>query len=80
MQMLLHVLSFAFLLVVASTALMVPLLLYVMRLADEGWRWQHAALFAAMVAPTDPIAVSGLLKSGRQSGMNLCRHHQTIAL
>ncbi|KAK9828685.1 hypothetical protein WJX72_001519 [[Myrmecia] bisecta] len=63
-KMLLHVLSFAFLLVVASTAMLVPLLLYAFNLRAEGWLWQHAALFAAMIAPTDPIAVSGLLKTG----------------
>ena len=64
MQVLLHVVSFAFLLVMASTAMLAPVLLVGFNLRAEGWRWPHAALFAAMLASTDAVAVSALLKSG----------------
>ena len=64
MQMLGHVLTFAFLMVIASTALMTPILLYVFDLRHTGWMWQHAALFSAMIAPTDAVSVSSVLKKG----------------
>lgn len=64
LQLIAHILSFAFIMVIASTALMTPLLLYVLGLKDVGWHWQHAALFSSMVAPTDAVAVSAILKGG----------------
>ena len=64
LQMLGHVLTFAFLMVIASTALMTPILLYIFDLRHTGWMWQHAALFSAMIAPTDAVSVSSVLKKG----------------
>ena len=66
LQLIAHILSFAFIMVIASTALMTPLLLYVLGLKDVGWHWQHAALFSSMVAPTDAVAVSAILKGGER--------------
>ena len=43
---------------------MLPVLLYVFDLRHNGWYWQHAALFAAMTASTDAVAVGAILKSG----------------
>ncbi|EIE21844.1 hypothetical protein COCSUDRAFT_56295 [Coccomyxa subellipsoidea C-169] len=63
-KMIVHVISFAFLVVIASTAMFVPILLYVLGLKDLGWTWQHAALFSAMIASTDAVAVSAILKKG----------------
>ena len=63
--MIYHVLVFAFLIVIASTALMTPILLYVFDLRSVGWMWQHAALFSAMIAPTDAVSVSSILKKGK---------------
>lgn len=57
-------LTFAFLIVAASTFLSIPILLWVLRLKEEGWTWVHCALFSAMVASTDAAAVSSNLKSG----------------
>lgn len=62
--MIYHVLVFAFLIVIASTALMTPILLYAFDLRNAGWMWQHAALFSAMIAPTDAVSVSSILKKG----------------
>ena len=59
-----HVLTFAFLMVIASTAVMTPILLYIFDLRSTGWLWQHAALFSAMIAPTDAVSVSSVLKKG----------------
>lgn len=64
LQMIYHVLVFAFLIVIASTALMTPILLYAFDLRNAGWMWQHAALFSAMIAPTDAVSVSSILKKG----------------
>ena len=64
--MLWHVLVFAFLMVILSTALMTPILLFLFDLRSSGWKWQHAALFAAIIAPTDAVSVSSILKKGRQ--------------
>eukprot|EP00884_Botryococcus_braunii_P001577 jgi/Botrbrau1/1141/Bobra.0162s0032.1 len=63
-KMLMHVVCFAFLIVMFSTAIYTPLLLYAFGLVGQGWTWQHAALFAAMIASTDAVAVSAILKSG----------------
>ena len=63
-QMIVHVISFAFLMVMASTAILSPVLLYVFGLAELGWRWEHAAMFSAIIASTDAVAVSAVLKSG----------------
>ena len=56
LQMILHVISFAFLMVLASTFIMVPVLLYAFDLRHQGWYWQHAALFAAMASSTVSLA------------------------
>lgn len=43
---------------------------------DLGWHWQHAALFASMVASTDAVAVSAILHSG---GGRPCIFHADAA-
>ena len=65
-QMLIHVICFAFLIVMASTAIFTPVLLYVFQLKKLGWAWEHGALFSAMIASTDAVAVSAILKKGAQ--------------
>jgi NhaP-type Na+/H+ or K+/H+ antiporter len=62
--MLIHVICFAFLIVIASTAVFTPVLLYVFNLRSMGWTWEHGALFSAMIASTDAVAVSAILKKG----------------
>lgn len=62
MQIMLHILCFSFLVVLLSSALITPLLLYVLRLGAYGWNWQHCALFSAVLASTDALAISSLLK------------------
>lgn len=62
--MALHALAFAFLMVAASTLLLVPLLLHGVGLAALGWTWKHVALFNSMVAATDAVSVTASLKQG----------------
>eukprot|EP00798_Chlamydomonas_sp_ICE-L_P021080 gene21080-27963_t len=57
-------LVFAFAIVITSTFLSIPAMLYIVGLSKQGWSWVHAALFSAMVASTDAVAVSANLKSG----------------
>ena len=57
-------LVFAFLVFFGCTALMVPVLLYGLRLSGSGWHWQHAALFTSMVAGTDAVAVAAIISKG----------------
>jgi NhaP-type Na+/H+ or K+/H+ antiporter len=58
------VMSFAFLLVAASTVALIPIMLFALNLQAQNWQWQHAALFSAMIASTDAVAVSAILKKG----------------
>lgn len=69
--MIFHVICFAFLIVIASTAMFVPVLLYVFNLKSMGWSWEHAALFSAMIASTDAVAVSAILKKGGAPHVNV---------
>ena len=64
MQLWVQILAMAFLVVGASTALAIPVMLYVFDLRHEGWSWEYAALFGAMVGPTDAVAIVAILKSG----------------
>lgn len=59
----LKVMVFAFLVVLSTTALMVPLMLYGFGLAAL-WNWAQAALFVSIIASTDAVTVNALLKSG----------------
>lgn len=72
MQVFVHVVSFAFLLVLASTVILTPMLLFLFNLKSEGWQWPDAALFAVMLASTDAVAVSALLKSGESRSASTC--------
>ncbi|KAL4858875.1 Protein ACTIVITY OF BC1 COMPLEX KINASE 3 [Chlorella vulgaris] len=58
----LQVMVFAFLVVLLSCLLATPVLLYGLGLAAHGWHWQHGALFAAMLAPTDALAITAVLR------------------
>jgi hypothetical protein len=51
----------AFLVVGASCVLMVPIMLYVLRL--PGWTWAHACMFGAIVASTDAVAIVAIMRT-----------------
>ncbi|KXZ50129.1 hypothetical protein GPECTOR_17g1002 [Gonium pectorale] len=50
--------------VCTSTLLAVPLMLWGMGLSRYGWGWADVALFNAMVASTDAVAVTSVLRAG----------------
>ena len=72
LQVLLHVMSFAFLVVGMSTAITTVVLIYVFDLRSRGWEWFHAALFSAMLASTDCVAVSSLLHASKVQLSDRC--------
>jgi NhaP-type Na+/H+ or K+/H+ antiporter len=53
----------AFLVVGASCALMVPIMLYMFDLKKYGWTWIHACMFGAIVASTDAVAIVSIMKT-----------------
>ncbi|GLI64224.1 hypothetical protein VaNZ11_007422 [Volvox africanus] len=58
-------LVFAFVLVCTTTLLAVPLMLWGLGLGPRyGWGWADVALFNAMVASTDAVAVTSVLRAG----------------
>ena len=58
-----HSLMLAFVMVILTCLVGTPFILFVLRFAGRGWSWVHAALFTAMVAPTDALSVAAVLKS-----------------
>lgn len=71
-----QVLTLAFLVVSAGCVLMIPIMLYVLRLGTSGWTWEMACMFGAMVASTDAVAIIAIMRSserrGRAAGPLLC--------
>jgi NhaP-type Na+/H+ or K+/H+ antiporter len=57
-----QIITFAFGVVIGMVVIMTPLLLYGFDLLSAGWHWTHAALFVAMIASTDVVAVSAVIK------------------
>ena len=57
------IVTYAFLVVLLTTAVIAPFLLYGMGMVHSGWQWPHAALLVAMVASTDALAVSAIIKT-----------------
>jgi hypothetical protein len=57
-----QIITFAVGAVIGMVVIMTPLLLYGFDLESAGWHWTHAALFVAMIASTDVVAVSAVIK------------------
>lgn len=62
-QVLVQVLVFAFLVVAANTVVLAAFMLYGLNLKDT-WTWTDAFLFATMIASTDAVAVTAIMKEG----------------
>lgn len=60
-----HAVLLAFVMVLISAILLTPIILFVMGFQNRGWTWVHGALFSAIIAPTDALAVAAILS---QSG------------
>ena len=54
--------TLAFLVVLGTCALLIPVMLYVFWLKPSGWQWYDAALFGSMIASTDAVAIVAVLK------------------
>ncbi len=61
-QVALNVVTLAFLVVVGTCAILIPVMLYVFWLKPSGWQWYDAALFGSMIASTDAVAIVAVLK------------------
>jgi len=55
-----HSVTYAFLVVLGTTAIVTPFMLYA--LDSDQWTWQHGALFVSTLASTDALAVSAIIK------------------
>lgn len=63
-KVMVQVFVFAFVVVSANTVLLAVFMLYVLNLRNEGWEWTDAFLFACMIASTDALAVTAIMKDG----------------
>lgn len=52
----------AVVMVILTTVILTPLILFVLGFNNLGWNWVYGALFSAIIAPTDALAVSAILK------------------
>ncbi|KAI7841428.1 hypothetical protein COHA_004823 [Chlorella ohadii] len=57
-----HMLLTAFVMVIISAFLLTPFILFVLGFQGRGFNWGHVALFSAMVASTDALSVTAILK------------------
>lgn len=63
MQQVVQILTLAFIVVIASVGLMIPIMLYVFNLRASGWTWQYCGLFVSMLASTDAVAIISTMKT-----------------
>lgn len=57
------ILTLAFLVVIGSCGILIPIMLYVLDLRSDGWTWQYVALFGSMCASTDAVAIVATMKT-----------------
>ncbi|KAL4547435.1 hypothetical protein Ndes2526B_g06687 [Nannochloris sp. 'desiccata'] len=56
-----HALFMAFVMVVLSAIALSPFILFVLGFRNRGWSWVHGGLLAAIISPTDALAVASIL-------------------
>ena len=59
-----HIVVVAYVMVIINAAILTPFILSALGFANRGWDWVHGAIFASMLAPTDAVAVTAMLKAG----------------
>jgi hypothetical protein len=59
-----NVVLLAFPLVILSVVTLAPFVLFALGFQGRGWDWVHGALLAAVLAPTDAVSVTAILKAG----------------
>ena len=55
-------LMLAVVMVILTTIILTPIILFVLDFDGNGWTWVYAGLFAAVISPTDALAVASVLK------------------
>ena len=60
-----HSSMLAVVMVILTAIILTPIILFVLGFENQGWTWVYGAMFAAIIAPTDAIAVSSVLKKAR---------------
>jgi NhaP-type Na+/H+ or K+/H+ antiporter len=66
LQSFIQVFTLAFVVVGATCAIMVPIMLYMLQLQQFGWNWIHACMFGAMIASTDAVAIVSIMKTSER--------------
>jgi NhaP-type Na+/H+ or K+/H+ antiporter len=59
-----HIVLMAYGMVIINAAVLAPFILFVLGFSSRGWNWIQGAVLAAMLAPTDAVAVTAILKAG----------------
>ena len=57
-----HSIMMAVVMVILTAIILTPIILFVLGFENQDWFWVYGAIFAAIIAPTDAIAVSSVLK------------------
>jgi hypothetical protein len=74
LQSFIQVFTLAFVVVGATCAVMIPIMLHMLQLQQFGWNWIHACMFGAMIASTDAVAIVSIMKTSechlQQPGSN----------
>ena len=63
-QISVHIVVLAYVMVIVNALVLTPFILFGLGFAGRGMDWVHGAILAAMLAPTDAVAVTALLKAG----------------
>ena len=50
--------------VIINAAVLTPFILFGLDFSSRGWDWVHGAVLAAILAPTDAVSVTAMLKAG----------------
>ena len=64
-KVLVHSIMLAVVMVILTVIILTPIILFVLGFENRGWPWVYGAIFAAIIAPTDGIAVSSVLEKAR---------------
>ncbi|BDA42347.1 probable Na(+)/H(+) antiporter NhaH at N-terminal half [Coccomyxa sp. Obi] len=73
------ILTLAFLVVIGSCGLLIPIMLYMLDLRSDGWTWQYVALFGSMCASTDAVAIVATMKtSGGPKSLRLLLEGESL--
>ena len=64
-----HSIMLAVVMVILTVIILTPIILFVLGFENRGWQWVYGAIFAAIIAPTDGIAVSSVLEKSRGPAM-----------